>query len=241
MSDDRDAGDRFRRGVAGAARRAAPEARRRPRAPSTGSPPAPPPPDGQVRQRKYVFDTPDGRDLLDLFDGRDQWSSTNSWTAAPTTTARAAPLHQQRRRPPQRSPSRRHLGDGVEHAARADRGVQGAHGLGRCRSCRRTARRFADDCGAGGGFMLTVFLRDGDDGLPHLQHDRLAASTGCCSQQHPRPDAVRTPGGLGGTRRPAGRSIRRTGSRYRVRTGSEMREQFPSHRRDGRPDQEQAP
>ena len=29
---------------------------------------------------------------------------------------------------------------------------------------------FTEDCGAGGGFMLSMFLRDGDRGLPDVQH-----------------------------------------------------------------------
>ena len=58
---------------------------------------------------------------------------------------------------------RRHLGDGVQHAARPDRGVQGARRAGRCRSSRHTARPSRTTAAQPDGFMLTVFLRDGSD------------------------------------------------------------------------------
>ena len=57
---------------------------------------------------------------------------------------------------------------------------------------------FADDCGAGGGFMLSMFLRDGDEiyrtyGTTARGVDRLLFD-----QQHPRPQRLWPPGGLGG-------------------------------------------
>ena len=56
---------------------------------------------------------------------------------------------------------------------------------------------FAQDCGAGGGFMLTLFLRDGDD--VYRTYNTTAARRGPAAvrQQHARPGPVRPPAGLG--------------------------------------------
>ena len=62
-------------------------------------------------------------------------------------------------------------------------------------SSRGTA--FADDCGAAGGFMLSVFLRDGAGRLPDLLHHRPRRGPAPVRQQCSRPGPVRTPGGLG--------------------------------------------
>ena len=43
---------------------------------------------------------------------------------------------------------------------------------------------FAADCGAGGGFMLSVFLRDGDGRVPDLLARPPAAWTGWCSSHN---------------------------------------------------------
>ncbi len=56
---------------------------------------------------------------------------------------------------------------------------------------------FAADCGAGGGFMLSVFLSDGAD-VYRTYSTTARGWTGWCSAQHPRPVPVRAAGGLGG-------------------------------------------
>ena len=61
---------------------------------------------------------------------------------------------------------------------------------------------FAEDCGAGGGFMLSVFLRDGDDVYRTYNTTARGRRPAGLRQQHPRPHAVRPAGGLGGL--PAG-------------------------------------
>jgi predicted dithiol-disulfide oxidoreductase (DUF899 family) len=113
---------------------------------------------------KYVFDTPDGpKHLVDLFDGKSQLvvyqfmdrgpdeycpgcthltnNVTDLASLAETdvawVTVSNMPL-------PQIQAYKAKMGWTVPFVS--------SHGTS-----------FADDCGAGGGFMLTVFLRDGDD------------------------------------------------------------------------------
>ncbi|MFC7241441.1 DUF899 domain-containing protein [Catellatospora aurea] len=116
--------------------------------------------------RPYVFDTPEGdRSLLDLFDGRGElvvyqfmdrgpqhycpgctWFTDNvPMHALPLLAARGITWQTVSNMPLAQ----------IE-AYKAERGwtlpFVSSHGTS-----------FSDDCGAGGGFMLSVFLRDGDD------------------------------------------------------------------------------
>ena len=111
----------------------------------------------------YVFDTSASpRTLLDLFAGQRQLVVYQFMDNGPDDYC----------------PGCTHFTSNVvDLAALADGGVAGRQcptcraprsrptgrgWAGPCRSCRHTTT-FADDCGAGRGFMLSVFLRDGQD------------------------------------------------------------------------------
>ena len=113
----------------------------------------------------YAFDTPTGpKTLLDLFEGRgqlvvyqfmdngpDHYCPGCTWFTNNVPATRAGRAGR----------ARGDLGDRVEHAAGPDRGIQGRMGWTLpFVSSRGTS--FSDDCGAGGGFMLSVFMRDGE-------------------------------------------------------------------------------
>ncbi|WP_155368562.1 DUF899 domain-containing protein [Catellatospora vulcania] len=116
--------------------------------------------------KPYTFDTPDGaRSLLDLFDGRDELVVYQFMDRGPkhycpgcTWFTDSVPVHAlpllADRGITWLTVSNMPLAQ-IE-AYKAERGwtlpFVSSHGTS-----------FSDDCGAGGGFMLSVFLRDGDD------------------------------------------------------------------------------
>ena len=61
---------------------------------------------------------------------------------------------------------------------------------------------FAADCGTDGGFLLSVFLRDGEDVYRTYSTIRARGGQADVPAQHPRPVSVRAAGGLGGLPQP---------------------------------------
>ena len=74
---------------------------------------------------EYVFDTPAGpKSLADLFQGRDQLAVYQFMDVGPDGFCPGLHrVHQQRHRSGQPGRGRDHLGDDLEHAAGADRGL----------------------------------------------------------------------------------------------------------------------
>ena len=85
---------------------------------------------------------------------------------------------------------------------------------------------FADDCGAGSGFMLNLFLTDGDE-VYRTYATTARGGTGALRQQRARPRPLRSAGGLGRLAPQAGRSTRPTadggGPRDRARLTADQR------------------
>ena len=112
----------------------------------------------------YEFASPFGiKTLLDLFDGRPSWPPTSSWTTVPTTSARAVPTS-----PTTWSTWPPWPMNDVSWVTVSDMPLEQMQAYWERMgwtvpfvSSRGTT--FAQDCGAGGGFVLTLFLRDGDD------------------------------------------------------------------------------
>jgi predicted dithiol-disulfide oxidoreductase (DUF899 family) len=119
-----------------------------------------------VRVGEYSFDAPGGtRTLLDLFEDRDQLAVYQFMDVGPDRVCRGCAAFTDN----VTAPALRNLADvGISWAnvsnmpldqiekAKPDRGWTMPFVSSRGTS-------FADDCGAGGGFMFTMFLRTGDE------------------------------------------------------------------------------
>lgn len=119
-----------------------------------------------VRLGRYSFDAPRGtRTLLDLFDGRDQLAVYQFMDFGPDRVCRGCTAFTDN----VTAPALRNLAEvGISwatvsnmplaqiEATKADRGWTMPFVSSRGTS-------FADDCGAGAGFMFTMFLRTGDE------------------------------------------------------------------------------
>ncbi|MFE9694713.1 DUF899 family protein [Micromonospora sp. NPDC005806] len=73
---------------------------------------------------------------------------------------------------------------------------------------------FSNDCGASGGFMLSAFLRDGDD--VYRTYSTTAAWTSCSSSTASWISPSMAAGRIGRTPRPTGRSSRPTAGPLRT-------------------------
>ncbi len=144
----------------------------------------------------YLFDSPDGpRTLLDLFCGRNQLVVYQFMDNGPDDFC----------------PGCTHFTNGVvDLEALADAGVSWVtvsnmplaqieaykEKMGWTMpfvSSRGTS--FAADCGSQDGFALSVFLRDGDHVYRTYSTTRCGPADVC--PEHPRPDSLRTSGGVG--------------------------------------------